>query len=72
MKLEVAKINSKFEETQKTLALILAKLINPNAIQRDGFAAPSIGQTSSPGEVITPTSNITSKSSISTPANSSI
>ena len=70
MKAEVAKINSKFEETQKTLALILVKLINPSAIQRDGFVAPLIGQTSSPSEVITPTSNITSQSSIPTPANS--
>ena len=39
---EVMKINDKFKETQNTLALILAKLINPNAVQVDGFAPPPI------------------------------
>ena len=65
----MAKINSKFEETQKTLALIPVKLINPTAIQHDGFGVPPITQTSSPNEVITPTSNFIGQSSIFTPAN---
>ena len=39
---EVAKINDKFKETQTTLVLILAKLINPNTVQVDGFAPPPI------------------------------
>ena len=65
----MAKINSKFEENKKTLALILAKLINPTAVQHDGFGAPPIRQTPSPSEVITSITNITGQSSISTPAN---
>ena len=65
----MAKINSKFEENKKTLALILAKLINPTAVQHDGFGAPPIRQTPSPSEVITSITNITDQSSISTPAN---
>ena len=33
-------MTKKFDETQKTLSLILAKLISPTRFQADGFAAP--------------------------------
>ena len=36
----MTKINKKTEETNKTLALILAKLINPNSVHPDGFTTP--------------------------------
>ena len=36
----MTKINKKTEETNKTLALILAKLINPNAVHPHGFTTP--------------------------------
>ena len=40
IKEELKRINDKYEVTQKTLSLILGKLINPNAIEADGFAPP--------------------------------
>jgi len=46
-----AEIDDKFEETQKTLSLILTKLISSNAIQLDGFAVPSTRVTIPPNSV---------------------
>ena len=41
MRQDINKIDVKIDETNKTLSLILAKLINPNVVQPDGFAVPS-------------------------------
>lgn len=62
---EVGKINEKFEETQKTLSLILAKLINPNAVQVDGFAPP-------PRNTITPATLATSSTTTPVPSTNTI
>ena len=43
--MEITKINQKIEESNKTLAMILLKLMNPNAIHSEGFALPSPANT---------------------------
>ena len=48
--LEIAKINTKFKETQKMLSVVLAK---SNVIQYDGFASPSVRNVSTPGNSVT-------------------
>ena len=65
--LEVNRTGFKIQEVQKTLSLILTKLINPNGINLEGFAAPHTNVTSVTQSVsVTPLTSVFQSAGVTT------